>query len=101
MPIGGISGEYDMEFAADRPLPHDRLPIHVSPPLVPGPNAGATPAEPDITQMVARIRARRPKSGSQALKELRAAFPDAPLSLRVAALDMLLRRRGGIGGPKP
>ena len=32
-------------------------------------------------------------SPASALAELRAIFPDMPLSLRIAALDMLLRRR--------
>jgi hypothetical protein len=41
--------------------------------------------------MVERISTGGPKSGAEALRELRAAFPDSPLSLRVAALTALAR----------
>jgi hypothetical protein len=34
-----------------------------------------------------------PASDAEALKLLRGHFPDCPLSLRVAALDFLMRRR--------
>jgi hypothetical protein len=43
--------------------------------------------------MVERIIGLQPKSGAEALKELRAAFPDSPLALRVAALAALSRRQ--------
>ena len=33
------------------------------------------------------------ESPARALAELRSIFPDMPLSLRIAALDMLMRRR--------
>ena len=33
-----------------------------------------------------------PKSGAEALKVLRAAFPDSPLAARVAVLNLLTRR---------
>jgi hypothetical protein len=39
--------------------------------------------------MAERIIASGSKSGAEALKELRTAFPDSPLSLRVAALAAL------------
>jgi hypothetical protein len=39
-----------------------------------------------------RIIAAGPKSGAEALKELRMAFPDSPLSLRVAALAVAARQ---------
>jgi hypothetical protein len=35
-----------------------------------------------------------PASDAEALKLLRGRFPDSPLSLRVAALDYLMRRQG-------
>jgi hypothetical protein len=38
------------------------------------------------------LRNARPGSGAEALRALRRAFPDSPLTLRVAALDALLRR---------
>jgi hypothetical protein len=38
------------------------------------------------------LRAARPGSGAEALRTLRRAFPDSPLTLRVAALGALLRR---------
>ena len=47
--------------------------------------------------MVERIIAGGPKSGAEALKELRAAFPDSPLSLRVAALTAFARQLDGSG----
>ena len=47
--------------------------------------------------MVERIIAGGSKSGAEALKDLRAAFPDSPLSLRVAALAALARQLDGPG----
>jgi hypothetical protein len=44
--------------------------------------------------MVERIIAGGSKSGAEALKDLRAAFPDSPLSLRVAALARQLNGPG-------
>jgi hypothetical protein len=77
-----------MEFA-DRTMPP--LPFHVSPSAVPDLDAG----DADMTRaMVERIIQLGPKSGAEALRQLRAAFPDAPLALRVAALTMLMRRNG-------
>jgi hypothetical protein len=43
--------------------------------------------------MVERIIAGGPKSGAEALKELRTAFPDSPLSLRVAALTLIRQQQ--------
>jgi len=43
--------------------------------------------------MADRIIMLSPASDAEALKLLRFSFPDSPLSLRVAALDFLLRRR--------
>jgi hypothetical protein len=53
----------------------------------------------DPENMAARIMAFAPASDAEALKLLRARFPDCPLSMRVAALDYLMRRRpGGFAG---
>jgi hypothetical protein len=49
-------------------------------------------------QDLARAMAERIRAGTshaEALRELRAAFPDSPLTLRVAALAMLARRTAG------
>jgi hypothetical protein len=35
----------------------------------------------------------KPATDAEALKLLRASFPDCPLSVRVAALDFVMRRR--------
>jgi hypothetical protein len=44
------------------------------------------------TAMAEYLRAARPGSGAEALRTLRRAFPDSPLTLRVAALGALIRR---------
>lgn len=49
--------------------------------------------------MAERILALAPGSDSEALKLMRASFPASPLSLRVAALDFLIRRQGKWGNP--
>ena len=73
-------------------LSTESLEMHPSPSLVPD----AAPFHmPRLTEMVERTLARSPKSGSDALRELRAAFPDTPLRLRIEALNMLMRRAGG------
>jgi hypothetical protein len=65
------------------------LPFLPSPPIAPeGLPAG------DLTAMVQRMIAARPASDAEALRALRAAFPESPLHLRVAALDMVMRRAG-------
>jgi hypothetical protein len=48
---------------------------------------------PDALSMVERVMEFFPASDAEALKLLRTSFPDAPLSLRVAALDFLTRRK--------
>jgi hypothetical protein len=55
-------------------------------------------AEPtdDLAQAMAE-RVTGTTSHADALKALRAAFPESPLAVRVAALAMLAR--GGAGGP--
>ena len=44
------------------------------------------------TAMADFLRNARPGSGAEALRALRRAFPDSPLTLRVAVLDALMRR---------
>jgi hypothetical protein len=69
-----------------------------SPPLTPDipgdmPFALPPPGEADLaTAMAEYLRAARPGSGAEALRTLRRAFPDSPLTLRVAALAALMRR---------
>lgn len=69
-----------------------------SPPLAPEfpgeiPFAMTAQAEADLASaMLAHLRAARPGSGAEALRSLRRAFPDSPLTLRVAALAALSRR---------
>jgi hypothetical protein len=43
--------------------------------------------------MAARVMEFAPASDTEALKILRASFPDCPLRARVAALDYLMRRK--------
>ena len=47
----------------------------------------------DPETMAARVMQFAPASDAEALKLLRASFPDCPLSARVAALGFLMRRR--------
>ena len=70
------------------------LPVHWSPPLAPA-------GEPSLADMLDWIDRQCPTSGAEALRQLRAAFPDSPLALRVAALSALIRRRGSEGGYRP
>jgi hypothetical protein len=42
--------------------------------------------------MAQRLMSLHPSSGAETLQALRRAFPDSPLTLRVAALDMIMRR---------
>jgi hypothetical protein len=72
------------------PKSQDLLPMHVAPPTVP--EAGSEQA---LARMVDRMTRVRPRSDAEALRELRAAFPDAPLALRVAALGMVMRQHRG------
>jgi len=64
------------------------LPVHRSPPSAPF-------GEPALADMVEWIGRQCPTSGTEALRQLRAAFPDSPLTLRVAALNLLIRRQSG------
>jgi hypothetical protein len=49
---------------------------------------------PAPESMAAWVMSYAPASDAEALKLLRGRFPDCPLSLRVAALDYLMRRPG-------
>ena len=69
------------------------LPVHWSPPLAPA-------GDPSLADMLDWIGRQCPSSGAEALRALRAAFPDSPLTLRVAALNTL-NRLGGRSGYSP
>ena len=47
----------------------------------------------DAVGMADQVMRFCPASDAEALKLLRTSFPECPLSLRVAALDMLMRRK--------
>jgi hypothetical protein len=47
----------------------------------------------DPAAMAARVMTFAPASDAEALKLLRASFPECTLSMRIAALDYLMRRR--------
>ena len=47
----------------------------------------------DAVSMAEQVMRFSPASDADALKLLRASFPECPLSLRVAALNMLMRRK--------
>jgi hypothetical protein len=52
-------------------------------------NSFSAVAEPE--DMAAKVMKSAPASDAEALKLLRARFPDCPLSTRVAALDVIMR----------
>ena len=60
-------------------------------PLAPIMMTGRTEAEL-ARSMAEHLRAARPGSGAEALRTLRSAFPNSPLTLRVTALAALMRR---------
>jgi hypothetical protein len=65
-----------------------QLPFLPSPPIAPESALGSA----DLTAAMAqRLMALQPGSGAESLQALRRAFPDSPLTLRVAALDMAMR----------
>jgi len=70
------------------------LPVHWSPSIAAG-------GEAALADMLDWIDRQCPASGAEALRQLRAAFPDSPLALRVAALSTLIRRQGGENGYRP
>lgn len=66
------------------------------------PHGRSLPTRPTCGQRAAREHGRlgyglRSATGAEALKLLRGRYPDSPLSLRVAALDFLMRSGGGAG----
>jgi len=70
------------------------LPVQWSPSI-------GSDGEASLSDMLAWIDQHSPASGAEALRHLRAAFPDSPLALRVAALSTLMRREGAVNGYKP
>jgi hypothetical protein len=75
-----------MGYVVEVPVPQEPLPVHSAPPTAPETRNDLT-----LAQMVERMTKANPRSGAEALRALRAAFPDAPLALRVAALGMVMR----------
>jgi hypothetical protein len=67
------------------------IPDRASPSIIP---LSRCEREADLlAAMIQRIRAIRPPSGAEALRTLRDAFPDSPLTLRVAALNVTMQVR--------
>jgi len=83
-----------MGYAANR-SDQMGLPIHVAPPTAPDCEISS------LALMVRQLSDIGPKSGAEALRALRVAFPDSPLTLRVAALNMLMRQRDSRSGYMP
>jgi hypothetical protein len=79
-----------MRFAPDTPKSQDLLPLVLAPSTAP--EAGTDQA---LARMVERMTKVSPRSGAEALRELRTAFPEAPLALRVAVLGMVMRQHRG------
>ncbi|MFN3657005.1 MAG: hypothetical protein ACK4UO_07100 [Pseudolabrys sp.] len=52
----------------------------------------------ELERMAAQLRRFRPETDADALKLLRASFPDCSLSARVAALGYLMRRQPRASG---
>jgi hypothetical protein len=75
-----------MGYVVEIPVPQEPLPVHSAPPTAPE----ARP-DPALARMVERMTQVGPRSGAEALQELRSAFPEAPLALRVAALGRVMR----------
>jgi len=53
----------------------------------------------DPAEMAARVMTFAPATDAEALKLLRASFPECTLSMRIAALDYLMRRKPRGFGP--
>jgi hypothetical protein len=68
-----------MGQAAENPVPQVPLPVHSAPPIVPN---------HVLARMVERVTLIHPRSSAEALRELRTAFPETPLALRVTALGL-------------
>ena len=56
------------------------------------------PAALDAARMAERVLQFSPATDAEALRLLRTSFPNYPLSLRVAALDLLMRRHARANG---
>ena len=52
----------------------------------------------DAARMAESVLQFSPATDAEALKLLRASFPHCPLSMRVAALDLLMRRQRKVHG---
>ena len=52
----------------------------------------------DAARMAESVLQFSPATDAEALKLLRASFPHCPLSMRVAALDLLMRRQRRVNG---
>jgi len=52
----------------------------------------------DAARMAESVLQFSPATDAEALKLLRASFPHCPLSMRVAALDLLMRRQRRVHG---
>jgi hypothetical protein len=66
-----------------------RLPWRESPPLAP---AGPHPTNPIVAQMANLLTSQRPASDAEALRLLRGAFAEFPLTLRLAAIAWQARK---------
>jgi hypothetical protein len=66
-----------------------QLPFLPSPPIAPESALGGAAL---TAAMAKRLMSLHPNSGAETLQALRQAFPGSPLTLRVAALDMIMRR---------
>ncbi len=56
------------------------------------------PLAVDAARMAETVLQFSPATDAEALKLLRASFPHCPLSMRVAALDLLMRRQRRVRG---
>ncbi len=56
------------------------------------------PLATDAARMAESVLQYSPATDAEALKLLRASFPHCPLSMRVAALDLLMRRQRRVSG---
>ena len=71
-------------------VPPELLPFHASPPVA---GIRCETAPDPARGMADRIAALGPRTDAEALMFLRARYPQSPLALRVAALDLLARLR--------
>ncbi len=82
-----------MGFVSDQGVPREsKLPFLPSPPIAP---ESALAGAALTAAMAQRLISLHPHSDAEALQALRRAFPHSPLTLRVAALDLMMRRQAG------